>query len=575
MRSTYQPLSSTFRRPSAPWGLFAALLAAACAHQGARSETVGALEKGGLGLDKGEVITVAASEEAVGRAFAGRRHALLIGINEVEDERWRTLRFAWKDAVDLSAVLRDPARGGYDTVTVLTSKEETTKERLEAAIRELAARASRPEDVVVLYVSAHGTLARDGTGSLKRYLVTSDADYGHISETALGVEALSGLLKASGSRRRVLFLATCHSGSGKSLVSAEVEAELASLKGPSLVRPLEEASRASIVFSASDWGETAREDETLQNDVYTHFLIEALGGPGDRNGDGAVTATEAHDFARRRTWVFSQGRQRPSAEIVEVGADPVILSGRLQRSGQPELYSYAPRLDGFTLVVDGEERVELPGGAALRAGGHRVELTKGDSVLLREELQLELGQRVDLEDLVRRHEPTNSVAIIAGGFSFIDATSRSELLPGGPSLGVSIRSDRLFLKRISVEADVSGFGGLSELSIDRGAPIPVAWGSLLVGASALVAWDWRWVSLWAGPRVAALWIHRSFNLEAYAKSQSAWSVTPGVMVGGAVRLSSRVELTLNVQTMLTVLSVDGQTRFLGYAGGFAGVGYRY
>lgn len=526
------------------------------------------------GGEKGGVVTVADSEDAVGRAFAGRRYALVIGVNEVADDRWRTLRYAAKDAVDVSAVLADPVRGAYDSVVVLTSKEETTRAHLEQAIRDLAARANHPEDVVVLYLSAHGTLARDGSGSLKRYLVSSDADFRRVAETALPVDELSQLLKASGSRRRVIFLATCHSGSGKSLLPSEVEAEVASLKGPSL-RPLEEASRANLVFSASDWGETAREDDTLENDVYTHFLVEALAGPGDRNGDGAVTATEAHDFARRRTWVFSQGRQRPSAEILEVGADPVILSGRLSRAGQPELYSYAPRLDGFTLLIDGEERAELPGGIALSAGGHRVELTKGDNLLLREDLRLDIGQRIDLEDLVRRHEPTNSISFIGGGFGFLDAKSRAELLPGGPSLGVAVRFDRVLLKHIALEADASGFGGTQFLTLGGGAPIPFAWSSVLVGASALVSWDWRWLSLWAGPRVAGLWVSRSFNLEAYQATQSAFTVTPGVMVGGAVRLSSRVELTINIQTMLTVLTVDGATQVLGFAGGFAGVGYRY
>ncbi len=151
----------------------------------------------------------------------------------------------------------------------------------------------------------------------------------------------------------MLVLATCHSGTGKSLLPKDVEAELASVKGAFFAAPLEEASRASVVLSASDWGETAREDESLQNDIYTHFLVEALTS-GDRNLDGAVTATEAHDWARRKTYAFTQGRQRPSAEILEVGADPIVLSGAIARLGSPELFSYSARLDGFSLKVDGE-----------------------------------------------------------------------------------------------------------------------------------------------------------------------------------------------------------------------------
>jgi hypothetical protein len=524
--------------------------------------------------EKGGVITVAASADAVGSAFAGRRFALIVGINQVADERWRPLRFAHKDAFDLATVLQDRAHGAYDSVTVLTNAAQTSRDTLRAAIRKLAADANRPEDVVVLYVSAHGTLARDARGNLARYLVTSDADFRRVAETALPVEELGALLDASGSRRRVVVLATCHSGSGKSLLPAEVEAELASLKGSPL-RPLEEASRANIVLSASDWGETAREDESLKNDVYTHFLVEALSGTGDRNGDGAVTATEAHDYARRRTWVFSQGRQRPSAEILEVGADPVVLSGFIRRSGQPELFSYAPRLDGFTLRIDGESRAELPGGVALPPGGHKIELTKGEEILLSDDLSLQLGERVDLEQLVQRHEPNSAVSLIAGAFSFIDQKSRTELLPAAPAVGGSLRVDHVLLRRVALEADISGFGGTQQVSIAGGAPLPFTWSAMVVGGSALVSWDWQWLTLFAGPRVAALWVQRSFNLDAYQGNQSALSITPGVHAGGVVRFSSRWELSVNLQLMLTVMTVDKVSQVLGFMGGWAAAGYRF
>jgi hypothetical protein len=165
--------------------------------------------------------------------------------------------------------------------------------------------------------------------------------------------------------------------------------------------------------------------------------------------------------------------------------------------------------------------------------------------------------------------------LIAGGFTFLDAKSRAELLQGGTLFGASIRADHFLLRRVGLEADISGGGGIQQVTINGGSAIPLAWAAVQVGASALVTWDWRWLSLWGGPRVTALWINRSFNLQAYQGSQSGFTVTPGVMVGGAVRLSSRLEIVLNVQTVLTVFPVDGKTQFLGFFGGFAGVGYRY
>jgi uncharacterized caspase-like protein len=306
-------------------GLIATLLAvlAACA-------SPGPLEKGG----KGGLVAVKVDERALSQAYTPRRLALLVGISRFEDPQWRNLRYAAKDAEDLAAALRDPTRGHFDQVRVLTRPRETTRAAILAALRQLKQEATRPDDVVVVYFSAHGTLARDGRGELKRYLVTTDASYRAISQTALSMDALKAGFDELPSRRRLMVLATCHSGSGKSLLPRELEAELAGIKSGFYARPLEESSRASMVFAACDWGETAREDEGLRNDIYTHFLIDGLTGAADRNVDGAVTATEAHDYARRRTYTFTGGRQRPSAEILEVGADPVVLAGHIDRAGR-------------------------------------------------------------------------------------------------------------------------------------------------------------------------------------------------------------------------------------------------
>ncbi|HLM45347.1 MAG TPA: caspase family protein, partial [Myxococcaceae bacterium] len=309
--------------------------------------------------EKGGLVPLKLDETALSNAYAPRRIALLVGISQFQDPQWRNLRYSEKDARDLAAALKDPARGRFDQVRLLTSPEETTRASILAAVRQLQQEASRPDYVVVVYFSAHGTLARDNQGELKRYLVTRDASYRAITQTALSMDVLKAEFDKLPSRRRLLMLATCHSGSGKSLLPKELEAELAGVKSGFYARPLEESSRASLVFAASDWGETAREDEGLRNDIYTHFLIDGLNGAADRNFDGAVTATEAHDHARRHTYAFTEGRQRPSAEILEVGADPVVLSGHINRTGRPELFSYHPRLDGFTLKVDGETRTEL------------------------------------------------------------------------------------------------------------------------------------------------------------------------------------------------------------------------
>ena len=525
--------------------------------------------------EKGGLVPLRLDEAALSTAYAPRRIALLVGISQFQDPQWRNLRYSDKDAADLASALRDPARGRFDQVRMLTRPEQTTRSAILSALQELQREATRPDDVVVVYFSAHGTLARDGQGELKRYLVTQDASYRAISQTALSMDVLKAEFDKLPSRRRLLVLATCHSGSGKSLLPKELESELAGIKAGFYARPLEESSRASMVFAACDWGETAREDAGLRNDIYTHFLIEGLNGKADRNVDGAVTATEAHDYARRRTFAFTQGRQRPSAEILEVGADPVVLSGSISRTGRPELFSYNPRLDGFTLKVDGETRTELPGGTAVVPGRRTVELTKGDAVLVRRELDMAAGERLPLEDLLAETFPRRSLSLVGGVFSFVDGKSRNELLPASPEVALVLRMEDRPLQDFALLLDVGGSRGQSRLELAPGSEVPFGYTRLSLGVGMPYLWRWDRLSLYAGPRVAALYLRRSFDVEAFTGGQQYFTVSPGVVGGVVWRLGERLELTSQAQVMLTYVVVDGRGQAVGFTGGWAGMGYRF
>ncbi|MCP3057398.1 caspase family protein [Myxococcus sp. K38C18041901] len=528
-----------------------------------------------LGTEKGGLVPLRLDEEALSSAYTPRRMALLVGISEFDDPHWRGLRYPSKDAKDLAAAMLDPTKGRFDQVRVLTRPEETTRSAILAALRQLRQEAHRPDDVVVVYFSAHGTLARDATGELRRFLVTRDASYRAIAQTALSMDALKAEFDALSSRRRLLVLASCHSGNGKSLLPKELEKELSGIKSGFYARPLEESSRASMVFAACDWGETAREDEGLQNDIYTHFLVEGLGGGADRNADGAVTATEAHDYARRRTFAFTEGRQRPSAEILEVGADPVVLSGSIARTGRPELFSYNPRLDGFTLKVDGEPRTELPGGAAVVPGKRTVELTKGDAVLVRREVDVADGERLPLEQLLSEAFPRRALSLLGGMFTFADARSREELLPMAPEVAVSLRLEDRPLRDFGLLFDVSFSTGRRTLQLLPEDAVPFRYTTFSAGVALPYLWRWERLTLFAGPRVATLYLGRSFDVETYAGGQSYFTVSPGVVGGVVLRVGERLELVSQAQLMLTYVVLDGKGQAVGFTGGWAGVGYRF
>ncbi len=563
---------SLSRHRSRAAGAVVAALVTACATAG------GVAGDAAAAGEKGRLVPLGVARERLDANYAPRRLALLIGIQRFDDPAWGSLRFPEKDAQDLAAVLRDPKKGAFDEVEVLSASPRGAEVR--AALGRLAAQVRDDRDTVVVYLSSHGTLARDARGELRRYLVTRETRLDEVAGTALPLDELKADFDALRSRRKVLILAACHSGGGKSLLPGDVRRELTGTKGSFFVRPIEEVSRASVVLAASDWGETAREDEALQNDIYTHFFVEALRIGADRNGDGAVTVSEAHDYARRMTYEFTRGRQRPSAESAEVGADPIVLVGRIERRGKPELYSYASRFDGFTLRVDGRPLAELPGGAAVEAGRHRVQLAKGAGPdLVDDAVSLAPGERLDLEALSARAEGAWEVAPRLAVMSFLDARDRRDVL--GPTLGAGavVVARDWPSHRVNLRVDVVGTGGSGALDAATAAgPVQASYSYSAFAAGASLPWRFGLgqgdrLALLAGPRLSLVWLKRSYQLDLVAP-QSYLTFTPG-LVGGVAWQVGRVTVGAEVQADFLLLKVDGQNRSTAFGELLMGAGWRF
>ncbi len=520
--------------------------------------------------EKGGLVPLDVPAQALEVAHAPRRIALLVGIGSFDDAEWHKLRYPEKDASDLAGVLSDPQHGAFSQVEAVPA---ATREEIRRAIQRLADADSDERDTVVVYLSSHGTLARDGRGQLRRYIVTRDTRMADIPGTALSLDEIKARFDSLRSRRKVLILAACHSGGGKSLLPAAVQQELEGVKAGFLVRPIEEVSSASVVLAAADWGEAAREDEKLQNDIYTHYLVEALRIGADRNGDGAVTVSEAHDYARRMTYSYTGGRQRPTAETTEVGADPIVLMGQVRRKGRPELYSYASALDGFTVHVDGRPLADLPGGVAVDAGRHRVQVTKGsEAAVLDLPVTLAAGERVDVEELLARADARWEVSPRLALLGFLDGPSRREIL--GPVFGagatVSLRDWPA--RRMALRLDLVGSTGAAEAAGAR-----LHYTAFTAGA----ALPWRFkvitpgLALLAGPRLSAVYLARQFKLQLTGAPQSYFVLTPGLLLGATYYLGQRFTIGLELQLDWALLRVDGQNRSSAFGEVLLGGGYRF
>ena len=67
-----------------------------------------------------------------------------------------------------------------------------------------------------------------------------------------------------------------------------------------------------LMMTAADTNEFSLEDARWGgHGVFTHFLLEALNGKGDANGDEVITFTEAYEHVSRSVVGATQGRQNP------------------------------------------------------------------------------------------------------------------------------------------------------------------------------------------------------------------------------------------------------------------------
>jgi len=283
-----------------------------------------------------------------------RYFLISIGVNNFSDDFWPPLKWPVRDATRVAEKL------GQDTnnqvmKTLLIGKSATIDE-VTASLTEIARQATSA-DTVVLYVSSHGTLAQNTNGRLERIVVLQDTQQDRLFSTGLPHKALQDWLEGLKSRKKMLIFATCHSGEGKSRLPAMVEKLVASNKGKLIA--LSDVSEGAIVLAAAAKGEAARESDELQGDIYTHYLLEAL-TVYDRNRDGMVSALEAHDYARDRTWTFTQGQQRPTANIKLIGDADVPLYGERTQNGLAVLEAYDTRMAGFFVQIDNGEKGRLP-----------------------------------------------------------------------------------------------------------------------------------------------------------------------------------------------------------------------
>ena len=312
-------------------------------------------------------------------AAATRRIAGVGGANAAPAGR-TPLRYAHDDARAFARLLIDVGDFRPGDVHVLLDPTPADVLRRLDEVAWALARADEP--LLLFYYSGH-------------------ADHGSLfpGGTPLPLSAVKTRLEAEGSGVRLGILDACRGGSwtgAKGLVpDAPFDVE----------QPVNLGAQGSVLVASSSGLEDAHEAEAIGGSFFTHHLIAGLRGAADRSGDGAVTVTQAFEFARRRTIrdsaLHARKPQTPSFDFKLRGRNDLALT---RIDAGPSRFALR-QVEGPLQVIrldTGLVVVELPPGrqetvVALAPGEYLVRRRK-DGVVWAREVALRAGDQTQLRE---------------------------------------------------------------------------------------------------------------------------------------------------------------------------------
>jgi hypothetical protein len=348
------------------------------------------------------------------------RDALIVAVSEYQDPKLRRLRSPAVDAAALGDVLRDPQIGDFSVDVLIDPDDRSLRRKLAAFFRH----ARRPSDLLVVHFSCHGV--KDETGEL--FLATTDTEFDLLSATAIPASWLNEQINRCRSKRIVMLLDCCFSGSfpfGARTRAGEVVDPSSHLEG-----------RGRAVISSSNSMEYAYEGAQLtgkeQPSVFTQAVVQGLQtGEADRDHDHQISIQDLYDY------VFDQVRQATPNQTpnmmstlegplylarssYEPPVEPAQLEAELMGAISSDLtYIRRGAVEGLATLLQRPDRA-----VALAARQELERLTHDDSKLVSEAAAEVLAQLIAAEAKNRppRSVPTSTTREGSGRPSNSDGT---------------------------------------------------------------------------------------------------------------------------------------------------------
>lgn len=245
-----------------------------------------------------------------------QKWALVIGIAAFQDKVIPPLNYTASDARSFADVLLSPQYGHFksDNVHVLLNEQATTR-HIKEQLNWLARMAS-PDDLVVVYVAAHGSPREVDTAGVS-YIITTDTDIGtdvnnpdvdSLYATALPmIDLANAVATRVRAQRTAIFLDTCYSGNAaqpqnKLMVPGIATGAIA----PATLDHIRQGS-GRIIFTASGVNEESLESDAIKHGYFTYYLVQAL-----EQENGGIPLSQA--FAYVQQHVHARAESEAHAE---------------------------------------------------------------------------------------------------------------------------------------------------------------------------------------------------------------------------------------------------------------------
>lgn len=296
-----------------------------------------------------------------------RKVAVVVGVNQYSDPSIPSLRYAAKDAQDVSQVLRS---NDWDVITITSDASGGAGAVSLSSISEAFSRISKsgPIDSFLFYFCGHGFTNAKRTG----FLALGSTRLSDLEGTALSVPALIEASTAINSTSKSFFFDACRNVPGRLLEVKKMDRDLFDS-----FKALQNQTSAAVFLSCME-NQLSYESERLQNGVFTAAVVEGL--KGQAASEGVVTSSSLMEFVTKRVpelereqrpWIILSGSQTTQyskgvKRAVAGSGVPVKFDNQMKRDLRTkEVIVYINDRevtldeDGFFSVKPGKQKVKV------------------------------------------------------------------------------------------------------------------------------------------------------------------------------------------------------------------------